>query len=212
MPKRTPLPSWMDQDVYLIGGGPSLCKFDWAQLKSLNTIGCNQAFKLGSSICKICTFGDYNFWQKYGTELDFFDGWVATNYLVGGAPDWLHFFKRQNEGLSTTELAWNGNTGCSAINLALMLGASRVLLLGFDNGGMEPVNSSAELASRSHWHNDRIEVPTPAHYERFATGFFAVAEALPVVFPGKRVVNVSNGSSKLKCFAIQSFEDVGLIL
>jgi hypothetical protein len=120
---------------------------------------------------------------------------------------WINFFERQDEGLSKTRLAWNANTGAAAINLALILGASRVFLLGYDC--CMDVENSARPES-THWHDRRIEVPQQQHYDRFLNGFRQVAAALPVVFPGRKVFNVSEGSSRIGCFPVVDFESVGL--
>lgn len=206
MPRTDPLPQWQG-DVYLIGGGRSLRGFDFTQLRLLPTIGCNQAFLLGPEICKICIFGDFKFWAHFCRPLSDFNGWVVSpRHTVTKQADWIHFFERQDEGLSKTKLAWNFNTGAAAINLALILGAKRVFLLGYDCG--MDADNSAKLES-THWHDKRIEVPQPQHYERFLHGFRNIAAALPVTFPGREVFIVSGGS-KIDCFPVVSFENAGL--
>lgn len=207
MPRTDPLPAWTG-DVFLIGGGPSLRGFDFEQLGLLPTIGCNQAFLLGPEICKVCIFGDYKFWAHFARPLSDFTGWVASpRHTMTKQADWIHFFERQDEGLSKSKLAWNANTGAAAINLALILGASRVFLLGYDCC-MDSENSAKPEST--HWHDKRIEVPQPQHYERFLNGFRQVAVALPVVFPGRQVFNVSNGMSRIDCFPFLTFEDAKL--
>jgi hypothetical protein len=207
VPRTDPLPLW-EGDVFLIGGGRSLRGFDFEQLQSLPTIGCNQAFLLGSDLCKICIFGDFKFWAMFARPLSDFNGWVVSpRHTMTKQADWIRFFERQDEGLSKTKLAWNANTGAAAINLALILGASRVFLLGYDCN-MDAENSAKHEAT--HWHDKRIEVPQPQHYDRFLAGFRQVAAALPVVFPGRQVFNVSEGSSRIDCFPLKTFDDVGL--
>lgn len=204
MPKRIPLPDWTDEDVYVIGGGHSLRGFDFNRLVGCNTIGCNQAFLLGAERCNICAFGDYRFWCNFAPSLHTYGGWVATNYWVMSPPDWLHFFHRIDNGLGTgDELAWNHNTGCLATNLALLLGARRVYLLGMDM-------ACAPRPQESHWHDAAIEVPSPENYVRFADGFDSLKLALPAVYPGREVLNVTDGSSQLRCFPLCSFEQAGL--
>jgi hypothetical protein len=204
VPKLAPLPDWSGRDVFILGGGPSLRSFDFDRLIGLNTIGCNQAFMLGVERCGICAFGDYLFWDRFINQLeDEYDGWVVTNYYHGPKiPAWLKEFKRLETGLAgsgATNLCWNGNTGCLAVNLALKLGASRVLLLGFDLQ-MTP-------DGKTHWHDKRIEIPRDEHYKRFAGGFATVARLLPSIYPGRQVINVSDGTSKLDCFPVISIQD-----
>ena len=87
MPEWKPEPIWKDQEAFIIGGGPSLRDFDWSLLRDKNTIGCNNAFRLGPDICKICLFVDCGFIfsgrkkkrEGFYRELAKFPNWVVTN-------------------------------------------------------------------------------------------------------------------------------------
>lgn len=209
MPRTDPLPQWQGP-AYLIGGGASLRHFSFGQLRGRQVIGCNQAFLLGSAVVPVAIFGDFKFWCHYARELRAYAGWVVSpRHTLTHQADWIHFFERQNEGLSPDKLAWNGNTGAAAINLALILGASPVYLLGYDCG-MSEGEADASRPESSHWHDERLETPSPEHYARFAAGFDNAARALPAVFPGRKVLNVTDGSSRLSVFPRVSFVDAGL--
>jgi len=69
MPVWQPTNDWQDQEVFIIGGGDSLRNFDWELLKEERTIGCNDAYKLGPEICKICIFGDVSWFKENESEL-----------------------------------------------------------------------------------------------------------------------------------------------
>jgi hypothetical protein len=134
-----------------------------------------------------------------------YGGWVCTNRPgIPNPPPWLHHFRRKYEGLSNTSrtLAWNFNTGALAINLALLLGARRVYLLGVD---------LTNAPSATHWHRQGTRPPNTTHHARFGEGFVNVAQALPALFPGCSVVNVSGGSSKLRCFPVVPYGAAGLV-
>lgn len=209
MPKESPLPDWTGEDVFLIGGGSSLDKFDFRRLVGLSTIGANQAFFQGPEICNICAFGDFKFWNTFGTDasarakgfeygLESFGGWVATDYHVMNPPGWLKRYNRQDYGLSVdpTTLAWNSNTGALMINLAMLLGARRVFLLGYDLGA-----TKTNGTLRSHWHDKQIEVPTEGNYLRFDEGFRAIKSCMDGgTFSDREVINVTDGGSKLNHF------------
>ena len=71
-----PKPKWQGQDAYIIGGGPSLRDFDWELLRGLNTIGCNDAYKLGEAFCKVCIFGDSKWFYHHADNLANYGGEV----------------------------------------------------------------------------------------------------------------------------------------
>ena len=184
--------------------------FDLARLIGLNTIGCNQAFLHGAEICNIVVFGDLLFWLNYEKRLlNEYGGWVVSGYpnlVESGTPDqppqWVHCFEREDRGLSRDKLAWNLNTGSLAINLALILGAKRVLLLGFD--------CSRSRDGKPHWHDEELRrfPQTDESYRKFQEGMQRIAGERPPVFPGREIVNVSDGTSKLTAFPILPMDQV----
>lgn len=182
MPKWMPSEIWKGQDAYIIGGGPSLEHFNWDLLRDKNTIGCNAAFKLGVDICKVCFFADGKFFRKFKEELAHFSGMVVTNHitLVEDDSPWLKWMPREQWGLHHNALGYNSSSGAAAINLALLMGATRVFLLGMDLGLKD---------GRANWHKHGGP-PKAEVYSRFRLGFARVAHTLPKAFPGMQVVNV----------------------
>jgi len=191
MPRWEIVETWKDQDVFIIGGGNSLRNFDWSLLFDECTIGCNMAFIHGSQVCKICIFGDTKWFRRFKLDLMAFDGIVFTSHkeYAKSKIDWLWTLPRKPKGLSKTELGWNLNTGSNAINLALILGAKRVYLLGFDMKLLD--------RAKPNWHDlliNGIDTFNDPLYKRFNEGFRKVAECLPRVFPGREVFNVTDDS------------------
>lgn len=201
---KCPLPNWEGRVVYVIGGGPSLEGFDFTVLKDKRTIGCNHAFRLGSSICKVLCFGDDDsFWSTNHQELCQSGIPVVTNlpslrwgYKEKGEPnrihpssiDWLHWFPRVKHGLSNGEgLCWNYNTGAMAIHLALKLGAHLVCLLGFD---------LCPRGGKNNWHEYGPSPRTSDVYQRHKEGLRSLAKALPVAYPRRAVVQLLSPNSQ----------------
>ncbi len=189
MPRWIPEKVWDHQDVFIIGGGKSLKRFDWNLLKNENTIGCNDAFKHGNEICKICIFGDSKWFKIFEQSLARYKGIVFTNVhqLQKTKLPWLWTVPRKISGLHTEALGWNGSTGALAINLALLLGAKRIFLLGFD------MHLSKD--GRSNWHDNNIDRPCAYIYSTFLVKFDKLVVDLKKKFPEVEIINVTDESS-----------------
>ena|SRR3990167_8646320 len=202
MPIWNPEKEWLDQEVYLIGGGASLRGFNFSLLKGKNTIGCNAAFRLGPEVVKICLFGDSSWWEKVKEELEQFKGRVVTcspTLLPLNIP-WLLQIPREKKGLSGGgSVGWNFSTGAAAINLAILLGANKIYLMGYD--------LSSHTDGKTHWHDTYTRKMGEANFDRFQRGFSIVANNLGK-FSSVKVVNVTDGTSKLNHFPRMSFQEV----
>ena len=179
---------WTGKDVFVVGGGNSLRNFDWSLLENEKTIGCNQAYERG---VEICIFGDEPWFNDNKDRLLKYveqGGTVCTNctQLFRKGPRWLWTFDRCNRGAAKhTYLAWNKNTGASAVNLAAQLGAKRIFLLGFDMMNRD---------SKSNWH-DRYKTKTSEQsYKQFVQGFKRLADGLENNFDVE-VINVTDASN-----------------
>jgi len=194
-----PEPLWEGADVYILGGGASLQGFDWSMLKDEFTIGCNSAFRLGVDVCKACIFGDRTFYEKYYKELTNYEGDVYCNspQITPLLIPWLREMPRKQNGLFFEALGWAGNTGSSAINLALLLGARRVLLLGFD--------MKLGAKGENNWHNFSDDEVTDKTFLRFKRGFEGVRRDWLAKFPDVEIINL-NLDSDLEAFPKMSFD------
>lgn len=196
MRKWDPRPEWEGEDAYIVGGGPSLRDFDWGLLRGKNTIGCNSAFLLGVDVVKILVFADWLWWDRIGRRgTEVYGGRVvgcSDKRLEGETCPWLLTMDRKEFGLGRDCLGFNGNTGSLAINLALILGARRVFLLGFDM-------KLAEDTAQPNWHELRHQKGEASVYKRFLSLFKYVERELPIFFPGREVINLNEGSM-LECF------------
>lgn len=148
---------WPDSTVFILGGGPSLLKVDLSLLHSQRVIGVNQAYTLGPWV-DICWFGDKGWYGLQGDRIKEFGGlivtcafetqlerrWQRVRYVGRSIPGGI-------EGSKRTHVAWNGNSGASAINLAYWLGAKRVVLIGFD---MKLPEDAKNRNAQTHWHKD----------------------------------------------------------
>lgn len=97
--------------------------------------------------------------------------------------------------LNPAKLCLGGNGGYQALNLAVLLGATRILLLGYDMG--------VDAKGRQHWHADHPnKMRSP--YQTFLQGFPTLVE--PLKKAGIEVVNCTL-ESRLKCWPKMSIQD-----
>jgi hypothetical protein len=149
---------WEDATVYIIGGGPSLNQqiHLLPRLYERPTVGINSAYKLGEWV-DVIYFGDLKFYKWNKQELDNWGGLIITtcdDVKAHQPRSNMKFVKRQSRGWSEDPrfCAWNGSSGAAACNLAYLMGAKRLILLGFD------MKSSGELKTKDgepgvdNWH------------------------------------------------------------
>ncbi|MEW5725493.1 MAG: hypothetical protein AB1896_20460 [Thermodesulfobacteriota bacterium] len=218
---------WPGRTVYIIGGGPSLklaaglpenesnpqvifpAVSDLLRpIHNQRVIGVNTAYLLGPFV-DICYFGDYPWYDFHRERLQSFPGLKVTcSSKLAGVPG-VKAIRRGRKGLDLRPdfITWGANTGASAINLALHLGAARIFLLGFDGGNPK--------AGHFNWHDEhrrfRAEQPPELerrNYQRFIVhGFQPIAEAIKTYGLEVVVLN-ANPDSAIECFPKVSLEDV----
>ena len=186
--------SWKDEPAIVLGGGASLKGFDFGLLEGLNVIGCNEAYRFGVSICPIVLFSDGFWFHKNRAELEAYvesGGLIATNCETmsknGPVPPWVRVFKRLMSGLSDTDdsLFFGNNSGCGALNLALILGANSVRLLGMDGKSID---------GKTHHHDHYSKQTQNESFKVFQRGWDKVKRDLEK-FPGAEVINIGPDSA-----------------
>lgn len=199
---------WSGQDVFIVGGGPSLRTFDMDRLSGLNVIGCNEAFILGPRLVQGIFFSDAKWFVRRNRELEEYcnrGGSVFTHEeaLRFHNLPWLKVLKRSSEHLSTDSVIFGRNSGSGAINLALLLGARRVFLLGFDC-------KQSDNKQHNNWHDNykkyhRATFVPPFH--NFIYGMLMVSKTLNQKFPGCEVINLGPDSA-LDVFPKKHVDDI----
>ena len=195
-------PIWNGDTVYLIGGGPSLSNFNWSSLNGKKTIAINKAI-LHYPQADVMYWTDGRVYTWYKDDIDNYEG---LKYTIRGGKHYndskskVHVLKRGNKfGLEKAKdtLAHGNNSGYAAINLAVHLGAKKIVLLGYDMG------SNGKL---SHFHNGYPVNPTAAkiYNDQFIPAFEYLKSELDVI--GVKVFNACP-TSKLNTFPKISIEE-----
>jgi hypothetical protein len=184
--------------IVCLGGGPSLTPEDVAAVRGrCPVIAINDAYKL-APWADVLYAADAKWWTWHKGVSTF----PGPKYaLTPGAARWPDVQVLRDTGIDGLELAPTGlrtgrNSGYQAVNLAVHLGARRVVLLGYD--------MSVGPTGRSHWFGDHPDrQPSPYHHFLAAwPSIVAPLEALSV-----DVVNCSR-RTVLTVFPCAPLEDL----
>lgn len=201
---------WPGETVAILGGGPSLKTLDLSLLRGKRVIAVNCAYKLGRFDAVF--FGDGAFVQRHAPDLPWYDALRVTRCREYLDQDWvrvvpqaerpseLNDWPMQIEGISIdpSVICWNSSSGGCAVNLATLLGAKRIVLLGYDMRTIE---------TKHNWHDFYPDNDVTAHvddYERFRRPFIAIKRDLDAL--GIECVNATPGSA-LTVFPIMTPEE-----
>jgi len=204
---------WAGRRCFLIGGGPSLKRFDWSRLHGELTIGVNRAFEKHDP-CVIYSMdtrlwgwlvrGDLGSYAKKRFEKsEAIKVWLKIGPMTPPPQD-VYLLRSAGRDAFTTRfhdgLGAGCNSGYGALNIAAILGADPIYLLGYDMGGATP------SGHQSWWHSGYPSVSSACVYEdRMIPCFDAIAPTLKE--RGIRVVNL-NPESALTCFEFGDIADV----
>jgi hypothetical protein len=202
---------WEGHACAIIGGGPSLQGFDFDRLDrdNLRVIGINRAFEFCSHVDLIHTMDSrWLRWVesgRYGADAQRafadFGGWrvICTNEQMQFPGCSIIRGGSRNSVLSSTledGLCRGTNSGVSALNLALCLGADPIYLLGFD------CNKIAH-GKQEHFHNGHPITQKDGIYRRFVKDFREIADQATA---RARIINV-NPESGIRCFEFGDLPD-----
>lgn len=158
-----PDPDYAGKPCIVVGGGPSLMGFEFRPFMDVPTIAVNQAFQIAPHAGYLM-FADRRWYNWNQKPLRSFAGHKVT---VGAAnfpeeQDIKRMTRMKDDGLCLDRTQLAGiDSGCIAVNLAYHLGASRIILLGFDSDFSEQ--------GKSHFHNCH-QVAANRDYYRYRYG------------------------------------------
>lgn len=158
-------PIWKGETVYLIGGGPSLKNFEWNSLTGKKTIAINKAIKYYPK-ADVMYWTDGRIYTWYKKEIHEFKGLKYTIRPMAYSVDVKILRRGKKFGFepSLNTISHGNNSGYAAINLAIHLGAKKIVLLGYDMG---------MTSDGSHFHDGYPVNATSAkiYKEQFLPGF-----------------------------------------
>lgn len=205
--------SWSRQPCFIIGGGPSLKDFDFQRLRNKGKIIAVNRSYLDCPFADMLIFMDKSRFYRWAMEnkldkrskqkFEDFEGLKVYVYMRHDIPNVYLVPRAGKYGLSTTleEGIYIGtNSGYSALQVALCLGAQPIYLLGFD------MKYERDIKGKPVGHYHKYPVIQEEKVVRdFKLGFEKLAPDLKV--RGHRVINL-NPDSGLRCFEFKDIEEV----
>lgn len=188
---------WPESTVVCIGGGPSLTEADVDACRGrARVIAVNDAYRLApwADLLYAC---DGRWWKMHKGVMSFAGPKFA---LTAPQPnDWgvLNLRNNGRDGLCLEPdgLCTGRNSGYQAINLAVHLGAKRILLLGYD---------MKRSGGKSHWFGEHQRGALTSPYQRFLEAFTTMQEPLRTL--GVEVINCTR-STVLHTFPKMTIDD-----
>jgi len=200
---------WKGETCIILGGGLSLSQVDLSLITQYRVIATNDAYKLAQWDC--CYFKDDNWYYQdafrdhpemghNGEHLKRFKGLKVTSAegLVD-EPDIkvLKRGRRNHLELDREFITHCSNAGAEALALAIMLGSSMIVLVGFD---MKKING------KHNWHdNHERKMPESIYEDQFMHPFKTLA--IGAKERGVEIINCTIGSA-LGIFPIVPMKEV----
>ncbi|KKL26556.1 hypothetical protein LCGC14_2394100 [marine sediment metagenome] len=206
--------SEFNNECYIVGGGPSLTKFDWKKLDGKFVIAVNRSYEVLPD-AQIVYFTDDDYWSRHTKGMlkhtgKKYRGRLAKRVVIKH-PDVLEIqLQPQPSGWSDQfgELYHGSNSGFACIQLAAQLGFTTIYLLGYDMKHRGKYNRGAKnCKGTTHWHNGHRRIDPATAYAMMLRHYQKM-----VAHAKQRNINIINVNTPkgtdLKCFPIKSFEGV----
>lgn len=184
--------NWSTDTAVIIATGPSLSdeQLETVRQSGAKTIAVNNAWER-APWCDAAYAGDYMFLKVHVAQMkQACKGRIWTCDRAAAERHQLHYAKPANApGLGTSRVHLNGNSGAQAVNLAVVWGCTRLVLIGFD---MRAVDGKA------HYFGQHPKPLTQRQlFEEWIHKFAVVAQDARA--RGISIVNATPDSA-LKCF------------
>ncbi len=192
---------WEGETVINLAGGPSLTQNQVDYIKDkCKVIAINTSYQLApwADLLYFCDARWYH-WHKDNQLFKDFKGIKVTLRNFGTVPDEVK--KIDNLGsyglsLEPTGIMTGHNSGYQSINLAVLLGVKRILLLGYD---------MQWIGGKSHWHKGHpVKIPEKSLIRNMLPRFDSLKG--PLKKAGVKVINCSP-NSLIKTFPKQSLQE-----
>ena len=199
---------WSGETVAIFGGGPSLTQEQVNACRGFRSIAINDAYLL-APWADVLYFPDVRWWKWHRNREEFkrFSGMKVS--IDNHAPETVTdpdvtvlkdlSFGSMTDGRLSREpggVYTGRNAGYQAINVAVLFGAKRIILLGYDMKSKD---------GRTHWFGDHPVKTDPQVFRQYRMEFVRMAPTAERM--GVEILNATPGSD-LKAFSMVSLESL----
>lgn len=195
-------PLWEGATAFILGGGPSLHDVDLSLIKDEKIIGVNESYTFGNFV-DFTFIGNNKYYIRHKHKFADYTGHVVC---AGGKsyhdPNVLTVYKSNSVcTMQKGRIGMKNNSGIGAINLAMQLGVSEIVLLGFDMG----------LKNGMNWHNNNIttNILKKQITERYYEGVRKTMceRVVDIVYRANIDVYNCTPETALDCFPVMSLDE-----
>ena len=171
---RSPYGCWRGDRVYVIASGPSLTEEDARKARQAQgrVIAVNCSVRLCPDADALYA-GDHKWWAHYRDDWQGFRGLKFSINAQAADEFGVIHVEREKGDLGKLGVSASNNSGHQAVNLAYLLGASSIVMLGFD------MKSSGRA---NHWHRDHTGTgmtnPNKRNFRDWSEAFTRMHEKL----------------------------------
>jgi hypothetical protein len=176
---------WPGSTIVCLGDGPSLTREDVDFVRGkARVIAMNYSFRLAPWADVLYTFHTEDVVKNTGVDPATYEGLLVTVNRTDPPPPWPQIQFTGKDGLETDPrgVRHGNNSGYAAINLAVHLGAKRIVLLGYDC--MDGEDGAYNFARPN-----RPDPPHPSRYSLWLLRYKTIVAPLRAL--GIEVVNAS---------------------
>lgn len=193
--------AWKGHRAFVVGGGPSLRGFNFRDLRGERIIAVNRAFEY-LPFAEILFSMDFRYYQEViqTSEFKTFRGrkiWIDTRAFPYRGVETIKMNVTDLMSPSIAKgISTGSNSGYAALNLAVLLGADPIYLLGFDFKTQD---------RRSHFHPGYRFIYHAEKLERWRKTLDQAGAG--ILAAGRKVINLSSDSA-LTVFPFGKFEEI----
>lgn len=152
-------PEWTGRTAFIVGGGPSLCSIDLTVLRDQKVIAINSSFR-AVPFADFLIFSDARWYEEHRAQLVDWPGRIVCLSRSPNDPRLLKVKRKIPPGFDQPNdtLSVQFTTATGAIDLAVKLGAAKIVLLGIDG------QNAAD--GKTHHHKPHLWPPVAGGFEK----------------------------------------------